>query len=335
MEKKDGKRSIGPIVATGVIIIVLLFIFVNLIYNRIIDEANMSAPGTGETYARHIAMIVGSPQDEFWQDVYKHAKEDAAERDCFVELKETGNSTVYTLSDLMTISIASGVDGIIVENDGSEGLKEKIDEASDAGIQVVTVLNDAADTKRVSYVGLNPYTAGKMYSEKLIPILKSDKSIKNIAVFMKDDRVDGNDFQIFSDINTELMGNEELADRVTITAVRIPKEKAFGTEEVVQETLEGEIKPELVICLDSMTTETVYQSIIDMNLAGEVQMIGYYDSPNTVGALKRNNMLMTLVISTEDMGAYASQAVSDAIETGRTNSYYAVNADFISSEDVR
>lgn len=52
---------------------------------------------------------------------------------------ETGED--YDKADYMDMSIAAQVDGIILEYNGEEGIQEKIDEAVEKGIPVVTIVS--------------------------------------------------------------------------------------------------------------------------------------------------------------------------------------------------
>lgn len=66
----------------------------------------------------------------------------------------------------MNMSIASNVDGIILQYSGEQGLESKIDEAVQKGIPVVTVMGDAVHSKRQSFVGVSDYQLGSAYGEK-------------------------------------------------------------------------------------------------------------------------------------------------------------------------
>lgn len=60
--------------------------------------------------------------------------------------------------------------------------------------------------------------------------------------------------------------------------------------------------PDIIVCMDEVDTEAVYQAVIDYNRVGGVQVIGYYRSVATLGAVRRGTMAMFLYIDVEQMG---------------------------------
>lgn len=70
-------------------------------------------------------MIVDSPDSSFWQAVYGCAQEWAKKNDAILELQESSNDNDYTKLDYMNMSIASSVDGIILQYNGEQGWKQR------------------------------------------------------------------------------------------------------------------------------------------------------------------------------------------------------------------
>lgn len=70
-------------------------------------------------------MIVGSGKNEFWQAIYESAKT-AENHNAYLEFHASDMGTGYNEIDYMEISIAAGVDGIILEFNGEEALKKKL-----------------------------------------------------------------------------------------------------------------------------------------------------------------------------------------------------------------
>ncbi len=82
----------------------------------------------------------------------------------------------YSQADCLKIGIASKVDGIILEADGSKEEQHLITEALKDGIPVVTVMTDDTATSRISFVGLNSYQMGSAYTEQIQRMLKDKGS---------------------------------------------------------------------------------------------------------------------------------------------------------------
>lgn len=339
--EKMRRRNQWPVLLGLLLIGAVLFSTVYR-YRDILKRAGVDEAENWNVYNRHFAMIVNDEDAAFWRDVYNYAQEEANLNDAYVELKGFERfSSDYTLRDLMDIAAASEVDGIIVQNMRERGLEDKIAAAAAAGIPVVTVLNDAPLTDRVCFVGINPYSVGQKYSAALLEMIPDGEEPVRICVLLTDDAVDGNEYQIYTQINTDLVTNAKTSGRVSVEAVRIPTDAPFASEEAIRnlfqngtDTGAGVQPPDYIICFSSLLTDSVYQTVLDFNLAGQTQIIGYYTSVTTRNAIQNGNVSMTMVADTEMMGRACARALLDQIEEGRTNSYYEIDMDFITAEDI-
>ena len=127
--------------------------------------------GEGEhaatAYQRHYLMIANDKDTGMWQSVYESASKEAESKDAYVELLSPEQMNGYSQADCLKIGIASKVDGIILEADGSKEEQHLITEALKDGIPVVTVMTDDTATSRISFVGLNSYQMGSAYTEQI------------------------------------------------------------------------------------------------------------------------------------------------------------------------
>lgn len=118
-------------------------------------------------------MISNDKDTGMWQSVYESASKEAEEKDAYVELLSPEQMNGYSQADCLKIGIASQVDGIILEADGSKEEQHLINEALKEKIPVVTVMTDDTATGRISFVGLNSYQTGSAYTEQISGMLKA------------------------------------------------------------------------------------------------------------------------------------------------------------------
>ena len=148
----------------------------------------------------------------FCQEVYSIAKKSAQENGALLELKDTGKNGDYNKIDFMNMSIAAKVDGIILQYNGEAGLEEKINEAVEADIPVVTVIGDAVHSKRQSFVGVSDYQLGTAYGEKVAEYVNEDT--KSILILLKKNIDDMNQSQIYCKIKLFVIKGQDLRKRV-------------------------------------------------------------------------------------------------------------------------
>ena len=81
------------------------------------------------SYQRHFLMISKKKVSGMWHSVYESASKEAEEKDAYVELLSPEQMNGYSQADCLKIGIASQVDGIILEADGSKEEQHLINEA--------------------------------------------------------------------------------------------------------------------------------------------------------------------------------------------------------------
>ncbi len=145
-------------------------------FQKKLDQVDLGEGEGASSYAKHYLMIAGEENTLMWDSIYESASQAAKDADAYLELIEPGHDSNYNQADYLRIGIASQVDGIILEADGSDEEQELIQEASDADIPVVTVLTDDSSSARISFVGLNSYQLGNAYTEQILGLLKEHEN---------------------------------------------------------------------------------------------------------------------------------------------------------------
>ena len=333
--RKLFKKIRNPIVLGGVILIIVA-ISAYFGYQSILDRVGVNRKENITTYSRHYALITDDTYASYWDEVYAYAQEEANPRDAYVEHLSWTPEGKYTMCDLMDKSMACGVDGIILVANTEEGLEGKINEATERGIPVVTLMEDVPQSQRISYIGINPISMGSAYAKMLIDMIPDDGEDYTVQVLLTDDRVDANQYQIFTQINTDIVKDDKTRRRVSCVATRVPTEGFFLADEGIQELFRntGDV-PDYVVCFSSATTEIVCQNMVDYNMVGRAQVVGYDLSDMIREAVSNGVVTTTLVMNTEEMGRESIDALLEYSTTGYTNAYYGVNMEFVTREGLK
>ena len=75
----------------------------------------------------------------------------------------------------MKICMAAKVDGIIIGAGWKQGSRDAYKQGNKIRMPVVTVINDAPDTKRVSFVGINTYQMGQVDAKEISSLMDKRK----------------------------------------------------------------------------------------------------------------------------------------------------------------
>ncbi|MCM1160317.1 MAG: substrate-binding domain-containing protein [Roseburia sp.] len=284
-------------------------------------------------YVRHYAFIADNMENDFWEEVYQGAKERGEETNVYLEWFGSSAAVKYSKKERLQNAIAAKVDGIVLEADESMETLELIDEAVENQIPVVTVMTDSYGSKRQSFIGIASYNLGSEYGRQIIRI--STKETKKALIIMNDDLDDNSKNMILSGIN-ETITNEGNHLTLDIETMNVNDNSAFGLEEVIRDIfMDTDNQPDIIVCLDAQGTISACQAVVDYNLVGKVDIIGYHITDAIGNAIQRNVLSSTIVVDSRQMGRNSVDSLNEYIETGYVNDYIVMDVDAVTADNVR
>ena len=139
--------------------------------------------------------------------------------------------------------------------------------------------------------------------------------------------------QLYAQINNAVENAGE-DQKIIIRSRNIMSQSQFDTEEEIRSIFQAQDgPPEILVCLDEVTTECAYQAMIDYNLVGEVKIIGYFTSKTIMEAVSKGLIPVTISMDVEQIGAHSIEALTEYWEVGRTNSYYMVDLNVVTEDN--
>ena len=129
---------------------------------------------------------------------------------------------------------------------------------------------------------------------------------------------------------------EDHGQKIDIKAESMTSDNKFDIEEVIRSIFQApEGPPQILVCMDEITTECAYQAMIDFNMVGEIKIIGYYVSDTIQKAVEKGLIPVTCTLDTVKMGRNCIEALWEFEQEGRVNSYYNAELQFLKKEDIR
>ncbi|MBQ3794946.1 MAG: substrate-binding domain-containing protein [Butyrivibrio sp.] len=299
------------------------------------------------SYDKYYVMITDNYKSDFWKSVYKGAKDKAKEENIYVDLLGEQLSKDYSVEELMEIATASKVDGIIVYANETLEMSQLINDAVAKGIPVVTLYGDCTRSDRISFVGVGGYSIGRMYGGQIIDIIKekrreellesetiADRSQVEITVLVSADSKDTGQNIIISGLQDVINQDNVTDSEFEVTIAAVDNTNSFSVEESIRDIFLGESVPDVIVCLNELSTVCTYQAVVDFNMVGEVSILGYYDSETIVNAIERGGIYSTISIEASQLGEYSVNALSDYYEFGNTSEYYLADVTLINRDNV-
>ncbi len=338
---KTNKGNRGILIATVALGVLLAFTVVFSIiffYLRIRDTRKLLAGEESKIYDKYYVMITENSNTDFWKSVYSGACQEAERHNAYVELMGENLEVNLSKEDLLRIAINSNVDGIIIEGDDDKETLELLLQAKAADIPVVTVSDDNMESNRISYIGVSSYNMGKEYGNQLTQYVKNNVTEDNcdVLVLMDESFTTSSQSIILTAIN-EAIETANISDKVNIYSQVVSSGKDYAAEEEIRDIFVGENShagPDVIICLSEKNTLCVYQTVVDYNKVGQVEIFGYYISPTIKSAIEKDIIKSTIVVDTKQMGRCSVEAMNEYMETGYVSGIYLIDADLITKDNL-
>ncbi len=332
-----------------ILLLTLLFVLITLVAGALFFRfyrSDLVKQAESHIYDKYYVMITDNYKSDFWKSVYRGAFDRAREENVYVDLLGEQLSKDYTVEELMEIAIASKVDGIIVYANETPEMAELINKAVGAGIPVVTLYRDCTKSDRISFVGVGGYSVGRMYGGQIIDIIKEkrreellesekiERTQVKITVLVSADTPDAGQNIVISGLQDVLNQDNVTDSEYAVSIVAVDNTNSFSVEESIRDIFLGDNIPNVIVCLNELSTDCAYQAVVDFNKVGKVSILGYYDSEMIVNAIERGGVYATISIDAAQLGEYSINALSDYYEVGNTSEYYLADVTLINQDNL-
>ena len=292
-----------------------------------------------KTYDRYYAFITDEENSSFWKEVYEGAHEEGENTDAFVENFASNLAVSYSIEERIRIAVASGVDGIIVENLNRKAEKNEIAAASEVGIPVVLVGgNDDAETGRISYVGVSRYDLGGIYGRQVVILAKkllTDQGEVKITVLTGKGADAESQKLLISTIRDYVAADTDLYGRIKFNTCEIDDLGTFASQRSVTELLmDPENVPDILITLNEEHTNSAYQATVDNNIVGKCNIIGYYDSESIRRAIENEILYATITVDAIQMGKDCTTALNEYLDSGYVSEFFMADTYVVDKDSV-
>lgn len=332
MKEHKIKRFVVAGAGITVIVLTILTIVCLIYFNIQMSSVYNLEKEQYEEYDNHFAFIVNDIQDSFWNEVFEGANMKGLENNAYVDAFGEDLAVAYTKEERLQMAIAAKVDGIMIEADDSSELKDLIDEAVEAGIPVITMMTDCYGSNRQSYVGLGSYNLGREFGRQIIRI--ATKETKKVMIVMEAEGDSNTQNIIYSGV-LETLSNEGNHLQIEVETKTVSNSGTFSSEEAIRNIfMQKEELPDIIVCLDEENTINTYRALVDYNMVGEVDIIGYFTSDEVINAINRNVVAATIAVDTELLGASCVDALEEYLTTGHVSDYVTLDVTAVTKHNI-
>lgn len=278
------------------------------------------AGGTASDRSKHIAVFLPEQETLYFQQIRTGVASAAGRYDVAVSFHPIGaDSQEFDLAQY------TGIDGAIIypflKNDE---VLERLNELDQREIPVVLVEQDVADDWPWTFVGTNNFEMGR-----------------RIGTQLRDDSRSGRILVVYSDKSPAVAAEKELIE-LGITTVMGDRLSApimrrqtglnpLDAEALTYQLVRSDPPITSLVFTDTDDTLAALQVIIDLNLVGEVQVIGFGVTDAIMDHLERGVLDATVAVNPQRIGIEAVRVLSELMETGNAPGYVDTGVEVIRS----
>jgi ribose transport system substrate-binding protein len=288
------------------------------------SNVSESAP---KDYLYHIALIGENSDAAILTRIYKGASEAAESYNAIIDLISPPTNAENTkMSELSRYAGIMGVTGILayVSN-------ENIDinlsaESAGRNIPIVIMGNDNPESDAVSYIGLNGYELGKKIAAQLQEMVPAGSTVISISDMQYAAELSG---RIVSSLQESIGQGLDLNFR----NISMKRESRYAAEDRIRDIIRSMPDLQAVVCMSQDDTVRVIDSLVNLNKAGRVAVIGFGDTGSSRKYLEKGILSAIISQEPEEMGRQAVKNLFEYIDTGNTNDYTTINVRMITESD--
>jgi ribose transport system substrate-binding protein len=234
-----------------------------------------------------------------------------------VEINEYKRENIDQQIKNIAIAVASKVDGIIVQVTDQELFVDEINKAIDEGIPVITIFEDSAKSKRLSFIGVNSYELGKRASELAANAVDSKGEMAIIFDGLEEKNFDTSKNLIEEGVRDGLVTSPQL----TIKKIDISTTGILGAGDIAKEIIRDHRGINVIFCTSAKTTLGVAEAIVDLNMVGKIKIVGYGDDHDILQFIDRNVIDASLVSDTKSIGYQSIESAYKYLEEGSISDF--------------
>jgi len=276
-----------------------------------------------EEKSNHYAFFLPSSDYSFFKQLKAGALSASESMDCSISFHALD-------ADPMSFEMVpfSGFDGIgIYPYTKDEKTLANLSAISKAGIPVIQIENEIIRDETTFFIGTNNFETGK--------------AIGKLALKSKQDKL--NVTLVYSDKNPGMMaeGNlielgliSTLAETLNNLQTEVTTLNPLDAERLAYELIRQDPAVDVIVLTDPNDTLVTVQAIVDMNLVGSVQIIGFGEDERIKEYIDKGLVLGTIVRNPFRIGFSAVMALQEISTNGYTSAYVDTGISIISSNDL-
>ncbi|HKL84926.1 MAG TPA: substrate-binding domain-containing protein [Treponemataceae bacterium] len=317
-----------PLIRVGLVVTGLLVVFslsLSILLLRGLFVRTSAGEPSRETDLAHFSLFVPNNRNDALESLINGAKDTATALGVALSIHP-----LDTRATALHMARWTKINGVIIFSDGDENLiLSKIETLRADKIPVVLINHNIHSERPWPFVGTNNFDLGKKASSLINKELSSELRIavlytdKNPAVRSERELVEMGVFSGLNGIPSTIIPSGRIAIN--------PRD----AENRIYELVRNNPKLHVIIFTDPEDTLAGTQALVDLNLVGRVQIIGYGDTPEIREYIRKGIINGSLSTNARLTGEQAVQSLLELYKSGYTSNSVDIGIDILTKESIK
>lgn len=316
IKKQNLDRIIHPVVLSLLTVAVIIcFLYIYLSIKSLSSDNSSRQEDPAEARSKSILITGTSENEDYLRQIYNGALENGGFYDTAIQLyvpaSRAENTSLQTLlnyagfvnSDCVIAYIGSDIETIEppLRSDGTY-------------IPLITVGIYKPELPQVSFIGVNYSELGKIFASEILSFLK-----RKGTVFMLNTSAT-NDLN-YSNLMTSMLSYLRQEEKIKVITSPVLSNSSFALQDSMRQQIVSTPDFDVLVTLSEESTILAAQTIIDLNLSGKVELIGFGEGSGSQSYYDKGIISELISIDSANIGKKALVEFQEYSSKGSANNF--------------
>lgn len=307
-----------------IIAIVTIIILSGIFIMDSLEMINQDYSYYKKDYTKNFILVKKESNNYYWDAIEKSIVEIGENDNIAIEVLDESKTNLISQNELLELAVISKPGGIIISGFDSPSMEENLVEASEENIPIVFINDEGTNALRNAYVGPNNYQRGQMAIQEL----NNDGKIYNVLIvdeYGVEERnlvIDG----MISEINNH--------ENINLSMIQTSSDYRFDLSNNIREVVSQNPEINVIIGTSIYHGSSLAKLIIEMNKVGDIDIIAFDGSLETLNFIKRGVIKATLFTDGETIGTEAINTLKTIVSDDISLDAYYVPTVVVNEENI-
>ena len=295
-------------------------------------QLHILAPEQGSALIYHFSLYIPDNRNSFFEGIIRGAEKAAAELDSAISVH-----SVDPARNELDFAAFTGVDGVIVCPYLDDAAARRcLDKLRENQVPVVLINHSLRTEQPLPFIGVNNFDLGRRIG-LILPDKSDDPSGKINLALVYSDKAPG----IYSERELVEMGiSASVGNRLSGSILRFRTNlNPLDAESLMVNIFRGTAGSysaaiDTIVFTDPEDTIAAAQTLVDLNLVGEISVIGFGADPEVIESIRKGIVSASVVIDSELIGYEAVHSLAALRTIGYTSASIDTGIEIISGYET-